>query len=260
MGDEVEPVISTPAPKEGKRSFGGPVRVVLATLIIFFLSQFIAALIIGIYLGFHHTGAKLSFNIDQSAPVQFFYVLFAESLAAWLAIKIVQKRGLGLAAIGLGRAPRWLDVIRAILGAGSVYLALIAVSILVRLVFPHLDVNQAQDVGFARLNSSIDSILAFISLVILPPIGEEILVRGYLYSGLRSKMRFVPAMLITSVLFGLAHLTSGSGGATIWIAAIDTFVLSLVLVYLREKTGALYACMLVHALNNLIAFGVHFHG
>jgi membrane protease YdiL (CAAX protease family) len=32
----------------------------------------------------------------------------------------------------------------------------------------------------------------------------------------------------------------------------------MVLVYLRETTGALYAGMLVHALNNLIAFGVHF--
>jgi membrane protease YdiL (CAAX protease family) len=31
-----------------------------------------------------------------------------------------------------------------------------------------------------------------------------------------------------------------------------------VLCFLRERTGALYAGMLVHMLNNLIAFGVHF--
>jgi membrane protease YdiL (CAAX protease family) len=59
-------------------------------------------------------------------------------------------------------------------------------------------------------------------------------------------------------MFGLAHLQLGSGTAVVWAAGIDTFLLSLVLVYLREKSGVLYAGMLVHALNNLIAFGVHF--
>jgi membrane protease YdiL (CAAX protease family) len=87
----------------------------------------------------------------------------------------------------------------------------------------------------------------------------EILVRGYLYSGLRSNWKFLPAALLTSLMFGLAHLQLGSGAAVVWAAGIDTFVLSMVLVYLREKTGVLYAGILVHALNNLIAFGVHFN-
>jgi membrane protease YdiL (CAAX protease family) len=85
------------------------------------------------------------------------------------------------------------------------------------------------------------------------------LVRGYLYSGLRKSWKFLPALLVTSLLFGLAHLQLGSGAAVLWAAGVDTFTLSLVLVYLRETTGALYAGMLVHSLNNLIAFGVHFH-
>ena len=71
-------------------------------------------------------------------------------------------------------------------------------------------------------------------------------------------MRFIPAMLLASGLFGLAHLWSGIDGSLLWAAGIDTFLLSLVLVFLREKTGALYAGMLVHALNNIIAFSIHF--
>jgi membrane protease YdiL (CAAX protease family) len=59
---------------------------------------------------------------------------------------------------------------------------------------------------------------------------------------------------MTSFIFGAAHLELGSGSPLVWGAAIDTFLLSVVLVYLREKTGALYAGMLVHMLNNLIAF------
>ncbi|MGH9351096.1 MAG: lysostaphin resistance A-like protein, partial [Terriglobia bacterium] len=90
------------------------------------------------------------------------------------------------------------------------------------------------------------------------PLGEETLVRGYLYSGLRKYWRFWPALLFTSLLFGAAHLEFGAGGPLVWAAAIDTFLLSVVLCYLRERTGALYAGILVHMLNNLIAFGVHF--
>jgi len=94
--------------------------------------------------------------------------------------------------------------------------------------------------------------------VVLPPLGEETLIRGYLYSGLRQTWRFLPALVITSLMFGLAHLEFGSGGPLVWAAAIDTAILSIVLCYLREKSGALYAGILVHMMNNLIAFGVHF--
>jgi len=62
--------------------------------------------------------------------------------------------------------------------------------------------------------------------------------------------------MVTSLVFGLAHLEFGSGGPLVWAAAIDTFLLSIILVYLRERTGALYAGILLHMLNNFIAFFV----
>jgi membrane protease YdiL (CAAX protease family) len=40
----------------------------------------------------------------------------------------------------------------------------------------------------------------------------------------------------------------------LYIAAIDTFTLSLILVYLREKTGGLWSSMGLHAIKNGIAF------
>jgi membrane protease YdiL (CAAX protease family) len=143
-------------------------------------------------------------------------------------------------------------------GAAAFYGLLIISSIIISMILPDLNTDQSQEVGFDALNSSMDSVLAFAALVILPPIGEEVLMRGYLFSGLRSRMTFVYAGVITSVLFGAAHLGTGPADTTLWVAGIDTFLLSLVLVYLREKTGALYAPMLVHAANNLVAFGVHF--
>lgn len=240
------------------KNFGGPWRVMITTLLIFIISQIVAAILVELVIAVVGSGTNPNGSLSQSAPAQFFYVLLAEAGAIWLVFKVLKRRGLSLAKIGLGRRPKSTDIIRGLLGFAVFFGLLIVVNLLLTLIFPDLD-SQSQDVGFNILNNSLDQVLALIALVIFPPLGEETLVRGYLYSGLRSRLRYLPAMLITSLLFGLAHLQLGSGAAVLWAAGVDTFVLSLVLVYLRETTGALYAGILVHALNNLIAFSVHFH-
>jgi membrane protease YdiL (CAAX protease family) len=90
-------------------------------------------------------------------------------------------------------------------------------------------------------------------LVVLPPIAEEILFRGFIYSSLRPKMNKIVAALITSILFALPHLFESSNGL-LWVAGCDTFILSMVLVYVREKTDKLWASMLIHGLKNFVAF------
>jgi len=238
-------------------NFGSPLRVILTTLGIFLLTQVVAAIVVESVLAALHSGVDISGSIDESAPAQFFYILMAEGGAFWLVLRVISGRGLNKSAIGLGRKPLASDLIRGLLGFAAFFVILAIINVVLSSIFPSLN-NEQQDVGFNTLNSGLDWVLALFSLVILPPIGEETLVRGYLYSGLRSKISYPRAMIITSLLFGLAHLQLGSGTAVVWAAGVDTFVLSLVLVYLRQTSGALYAGMLVHALNNLIAFGVHF--
>lgn len=243
--------------KPPSQDFGGPWRVVLTTIVIFLLSQLVAAFLVELVAAIIHGGAGNSKVLDNSAPAQFFYILLAEGGAIWLVLNVVKHRGLKLAQIGLGRTPKWADLGKGLLGFAVFIAAIYLVSSILSQIFPSLN-NEQQNVGFNTLNTSLDHTLALLALVILPPLGEETLVRGYLYSGLRSKMKYLPAMLITSLVFGLAHLELGSGAPAVWAAGIDTFILSIVLVYLRETTGVLYAGMLVHGLNNLIAFGVHF--
>ena len=62
------------------------------------------------------------------------------------------------------------------------------------------------------------------------------------------------AIIITSLIFASPHLLESGSGGLLWIAGIDTFVLSLVLCWVREKTGRLYAGMGIHALKNTVAF------
>lgn len=240
-----------------KANFGGPARVILSVLAIFLLSQFMAAFLLEVVYGIIRPGSK---NIlDQSAAAQFFYILLAEALAVGLVMLILRRRRLNLRSIGFGRRPAWRDVKWAALGFVAFYGLLIAVTAILSLLIPSFNAGAPQDVGFNILSTPMDRIIAFAALVIFPPLGEETLMRGYLYSGLRSRLKFWPAMLITSLLFGAAHLSTGVSGA-LWAAGVDTFLLSVILVYLREKTAALYAPIIAHGLNNLVAFFAHFHG
>jgi len=246
--------------KSKTANFCPPWWVILNTLVIFIISQLVAVFLVDLGLQVIYRGGSLSTALDKSAAAQFFYVLIAEGLAVVFVIWALRGRRLPLSAIGLGRRPRRRDLTRGLLGFGAFYVLLIITSILLTLIFPDLKVNQKQDVGFNNLATLSDGILAFVALVLVPPLGEETLVRGYLYNGLRSRWKFLPALLVTSLLFALAHLQPDNPAGLVWGAAINTFLLSVVLVYLRENTGALYAGMLVHCLNNVIAFTVHFHG
>lgn len=242
--------------KPVRRTLGSPLRVTLSTIGIFIVSQAAGAFAVELVYGIIHPGSTGA--LENSIAAQFFYILIAEGLAAWFAIWLVRSRRLNLSVIGLGRPPVAKDIGMAAGGFVVFYAVLIAAGVLVNYLSPNLQ-DQQQNLGFTNIKTGADNLLAFISLVILPPLGEETLVRGYLFSGLRKFWRFAPALVFTSLLFGLAHLEFGSGGPLVWAAAIDTAILSVVLCFLREKTGALYAGMLVHMLNNLIAFGVHFH-
>lgn len=152
--------------------------------------------------------------------------------------------------LGIDKLPAWLDiglaplafVIYAIISAA----ALIAIGYFV----PSFNLDQAQDVGFENLKQKIDMVLAFATLVVIAPIAEELLFRGYLYGKLRKHASMVLAIVATSVLFGVVH---GQ-----WNVGIDTFILGAVLCGLREITGTIWAGVLVHMIKNGVAFFVLF--
>lgn len=163
---------------------------------------------------------------------------------------LIKKQRVSQAEIGLTRLPVWTDIL--ITPAGLiVYLILSSVLILIAIhLLPWIDMNQVQDIGFRQLNQRYEYILAFATLVVIAPIAEEILFRGYLFGKLK---QFVPvwvAILVTSALFGVIH---GQ-----WDLAIDTFALSVILCLLRQTTGSLWASILLHMTKNGIAYYILF--
>lgn len=189
-----------------------------------------------------------NFNVDTTV-LQAVLMMISYTIAILLTIAIpwaVFKDRVTSEDIGLNRLPTWTDIL--ITPAGIViYLVVSAILInVVARIIPGFDVNQVQDIGFDRVYNSLQRSIAFLSLVVIAPIFEEILFRGYLFSKLKKVAHIIVAILITSAVFGLAH------GA--WNVAIDVFVLSIVMCVAREITGSLWAPILLHMSKNAIAF------
>ena len=88
--------------------------------------------------------------------------------------------------------------------------------------------------------------LVFLSGIIIAPIAEEIVFRGYMYKAFRDRFKPAYAIILSAALFSIIHLE--------WRAALSLFVIGVVLAYVYEKTGNLMAPITVHILNNAVAF------
>lgn len=232
-----------------------PIIGIVFVLVVFYLSQLFAGAGITIYgsVALHKTTAQLTAWLNDSIGAQFAYILAAESLAIGAIYLFLRHYKLSFAAIGLGR-PRLKYIGYGIAFAPVYYgLYLLTVGIASSLI-PGLNVDQAQEIGFDNVHGTLALTLTFISLVILPPLTEEIMVRGMLYSSFKKGLPVLWAILLTSLLFAAAHLPEGGAAGPLYIAALDTFVLSLVLIYLREKTGSLWSSITLHAIKNGVAF------
>lgn len=155
--------------------------------------------------------------------------------------------------LGLTGTPTWTDIGLAPVGfiVATLLAALLAA---VFSVFPWFDVEQTQNIGFSAYLAGFDRIIAFVILVVVAPIAEELIFRGWLYGKLRAVLStkladvwsMVISILLVSVLFGIIHLQ--------WNVGVNVFAMSVALCGLREITGTIYAGILTHMLKNGVAF------
>lgn len=178
--------------------------------------------------------------------------------------------------LGLNGLPTWTDIGLAPIGL-IVHILLAALLTSLFTIFPWFNASEAQNVGFNSALLTSDRVFAFITLIIIAPIAEELIFRGYLYVKIknlffkksantnslpeqaaqkttkrRSKynhrelVAIAIATFITSLAFGIMH---GQ-----WNVGINVFTMSIVLCIMREITGSIYSGILLHMLKNAIAF------
>lgn len=225
------------------------------TIAIYFLGQLGGTVLTWLlFYAVGNTPAQINLLLsDPSAYLQFAFMVLIEGVTIAMVWLFLRRRRTLWRSIGWVR-PRLSDTVYAGLGAIAYYGIYIALIQLVSTTLPGIDLEAEQDLGFTTDTTGLALGLVFLSLVVLPPLVEEIVFRGVLYTGLRKSMNVIGAAISTSVLFAAAHLLGGVEDALLWVAAIDTFILSLVLVYLREKTGSLWPAILLHAIKNGVAF------
>ena len=210
---------------------------------IFFVASFVVAIVIRIVgeLGIGVNTDSTVFNFSFAAIVYTLATVLVIGLPWWIRKKKTTKKELGL-----DRLVSWGDLL--ITPAGLVvYFVLSAMLVGLAInILPWFDINQSQDVGFDNLIFRYEYTLAFVALVVIAPFAEEVLFRGYLYGKIKHYAPVWLAIILSSVLFGVAH------GA--WNVGVDTFALGIILCLLREITGSLWASIFVHMAKNGLAY------
>ncbi len=85
-------------------------------------------------------------------------------------------------------------------------------------------------------------------LLIMSPLAgtcEEVLFRGFIQKGLRTRLGPWPAIIVTSMMFGFAHISPAK--------IITTFLIGLWMGYIYQITGSLWMSIATHAFNNALA-------
>jgi len=182
--------------------------------------------------------------------------MFALGLGIGVPALIWKKRASN-ATLGVDRWPSWADIGFGLLAVLPYYI-LSAVVVWVGMdLLNVIDPEVGQQIGFDDLTQRIEFILAFIRLVIMAPLAEELLFRGYFLGRMSEKTGKWVAVLITSVAFGLMHLVGANESGEIvlqWGAAADTFAMGLTAGVLRTLTGSIWAGVLLHGLKNAVAY------
>ena len=130
------------------------------------------------------------------------------------------------------RAPGWASPIRLLCG----YLLLWAVSIAVEPVAELLPGSQDSLGGGGWL---------VVSAVLIAPLFEEVIFRGYIAGSLRSAYGGVVAWLFSSLFFGLMHMQPS--------VIVSATCSGLVLGYFYLRYRSLVIVIMLHAMNNLTA-------
>ena len=86
------------------------------------------------------------------------------------------------------------------------------------------------------------------ALVILAPLAEETLFRGFLYKGIESSRAGpVTAILVSTIMFALIHIQYD------WYGILTVAVMGLYLGFVRYRSSSLLLTMLLHAIANAVA-------
>jgi len=212
----------------------GPLTGTIWAVLAFWGPQFIVMPLVPLLVGL-----TISINLKMFA-----LHLLVELLTLAALFVIVRSYKLTLTSIGLGKfKPEY--IMWALLGLPLYFAVATVVTEVAGRLLPQELMTKQQELGFTAAASGFELLLIFVALVIVTPLVEEALFRGFLWKAYQ-KFGVIFAAIAVSALFAVAHMQVNVG--------IDVFVLSLILCYIRMKTNSIWPTILLHGMKNFIAF------
>lgn len=227
-------------------------------VVVFWLAQLLLLGVFQLLIGAGVPLAAIGDTILNTLVSAVVYIL-ALGMVLGLPWWIVKKRTT-LKELGFDRLLGWMDLLLAPAGL-IVYFLLSAGLLFLASQLNGFDPQQIQDIGFQNLSQQYEYILAFLILVIVAPVAEELLFRGYFYGKVRRQLPAAVSIALVSLVFALMHLPGFDAAGNFqwqWNVVVDIFALSIVLAVLRETTGSIWAGIVLHMMKNAIAYYVLF--
>ena len=184
---------------------------------------------------FHHwiKPAGSVFTIQSELPTKAI-VSFFVILATWI-VSRMEKRPLG----DYGIPPRQAFGIRFWEGSVSGFAALSALLLILRLS-GHFQIDSVALSGGAVFRYALGWAVVFLAV----SVSEELAFRGYWLFSFARRIRFWPAALFTSVVFGAAHLGNPGENA---LGILQVIAVGLLLCLTLRRTGNLWFALGFHA-------------
>jgi membrane protease YdiL (CAAX protease family) len=126
----------------------------------------------------------------------------------------------------------------AILGANFLY------SYLIQTFHLPLQTNDQLILMYSK-NAPLTTYATLLVAVVVAPICEEVFFRGFVFPGLLHAMSPVWAIILSALIFAVAHGDPGSFAVL--------FLIGLALAFLRWRTKSIWPGIMLHALNNGVA-------
>ena len=199
-----------------------------------------------------NSSAPLSLNVDLSAAIITIIItaiiegafLIAPFYYANKAFSDIRPRvrqvfdALGFRKVSLPRAAYWIaGLMLAIFAVNFLYSAIIT--------FFHLNLQTNDQVLLAHSKQApLTTYATLFAAVFIAPFCEEIFFRGFVFPGLRLSMPIGAAIVVSSLLFAIAHADPGSFPVLL--------IIGLALAFIRWRTASIWPGMFLHMLNNSI--------
>ncbi len=213
------------------------------------LARTILGLVVGLLLGAVLLPAPIAIldpGLDSYPGLIAAQTLLGVAFLGTAIVVADDRRSLSVAFSRLGMRRFGASAIGRLLIAYMVYL--VALALYSALVVTPDQQDIARDLGLD--SGTLAAAFSVVLIAGLAPVAEELFFRGMLFGGLRTRLSFLPAALISGAVFGSLHLTTGA-------STVPPLVLfGFLLAWVYERSGSIWPAVILHAINNSLALAL----